>query len=88
MKKVFRLMLAVTMVNSGVMLAGPAWAGCVPACTGGDICRYEAAGGTFKCKAPPQGAGDKELGSRRGAGAKQPAVVAPGNPQPKQVQQK
>jgi len=34
--------------------ASASFAGCNPKCTGDDICRYEAAGGKFYCKAPPK----------------------------------
>lgn len=33
-------------------VSSPSFAGCSPACTGGDICRYEAAGNYFYCAAP------------------------------------
>lgn len=88
MKKMVRLVLAVTMVNGGVMLAGPAWADCDPACPDGEVCRYEASNGEYYCKAPPVRADNKEaLGSRRDAGSKQPVATTPGNLQPKQIQQ-
>ena len=64
-------------VSAALPLA--AHAGCKPKCTGDQICRYEAAGGTYYCAAPKsasikgdlgrplmmQGATDGGLGSER-----------------------
>ena len=35
------------------LIAGAASAGCSPACKSGQVCRYEAAGGTYECKPAP-----------------------------------
>ncbi len=49
--KLFKL-IAVAAIAFG--FAGSAYADCKPPCKDGEVCRYEAAGGTFYCALPPK----------------------------------
>jgi len=82
-------------ILAGMIIAGspiaivPAWAKCDPACTDGDICRYEAAGDKYYCKAPPKKPDSDDNAMRKGIGGKE--ANAPGSSlmsKPKQIQQK
>lgn len=55
-------------------LGGVAWADCDPPCGPDEVCRYEAAGGTFYCRARPT----RNPGGGTGAGGGR----RPQNPEP------
>jgi hypothetical protein len=57
-------------------LGGAAWADCDPPCGPDEVCRYEAAGGTFYCRARPTRSPDR--GGSGGGGSRRTPEPSPG----------
>ncbi len=75
--RTLKLALAGIVIAGSPLAVAPAWAACVPACTDGQVCRYEAAGGTFYCQTPP-GSADKDDEDKKGISRKKPVTLSPG----------